>query len=88
MHPNLNSSNLMARVSKLFGQLWRRLAQLGRYCTVIGCKNQGLQLHSMNMAETRKGGGSQMFVKLLQNFKLCCLAGQLPQFLTCIEIRI
>ena len=78
----------MARVSKLPGQLRCKLTQLGRHRAIAGCKNQGLQFHSMNMAETRKGGGSQMFVKLLQHFKLCCLAGQLPQFLICIEVRI
>ncbi len=75
LHPYLNSSNLMARVSKLSGQLWCKLAQFGSHRIIAGCKNQNLQLHSLHMAETRKGEGSQMFVKLLQNFKLCCLAG-------------
>ena len=88
LHPYLNSSNLMARVSKLPGQLRCKLAQFGCHRAIIGCKNQRLQLYSMDMAETRKGGGGQLFVKLLQNFKLFCLAGQLPQFLICVEVRI
>lgn len=62
LHPYLNSSNLMARVSKRPSQLRCKLAQFGRHRAIIGCKNQGLQLHSMDVAETHKGGGSQLFI--------------------------
>ena len=43
----------MARVSKLPGQLRCKLAQLGRHRAIIGCKDQGLQLRSLDVAETR-----------------------------------